>query len=221
MVERARVAIFISGRGSNMEALIKAADDPSYPARIGVVVSNRPEAPGLDIAERSGIETVRLDHKSFADRRNFEQALERECRMRGIDLIACAGFMRLMSAEFVEGWRGRMVNIHPSLLPNYPGLGTHERALADGVRIHGCTVHFVSADVDRGPIIAQAAVPVHPDDTAERLAQRVLSQEHRLYPMVLDWLASGKVKLERGRVLFDFEPERDHVPLLEPRSAER
>jgi phosphoribosylglycinamide formyltransferase-1 len=219
MAERARVAIFISGRGSNMEALIRAAQDPFYPALIALVVSNRPEAPGLTIAESLGVETVRLDHTSFTDKRAFEDALDRHCRTRGIDLIACAGFMRLMSVEFVEGWRGRMVNIHPSLLPNYPGLNTHERALADGIRIHGCTVHFVSADVDAGPIIAQAAVPVHPDDTAELLAQRVLGQEHRLYPMALDWLASGKVKLAQDRVIYGFEPERELATLMVPRTA--
>jgi phosphoribosylglycinamide formyltransferase-1 len=216
---KAKAAILISGRGSNMEALIKSAQDPHSSAEIAIVISNRPEAHGLKVARALGIEAVCIDHRSFSSKEDFEEALDRQCRSRGSEIILCAGFMRLLTADFAERWRGRLINIHPSLLPCYPGLRTHERALEDQVRIHGCTVHFVTADVDKGPIIAQGAVPVMPDDSAKTLAQRVLEQEHRLYPMVLEWLAAGLVKLEGERVVYGFAPARDEAGIMVPRRA--
>lgn len=219
MGEKAKAAILISGRGSNMEALVKSTQQPGSPAQIAAVISNRPEAQGLNIAKALGIEALCIDHKDFVAREDFETELNRQCRARAIDLILCAGFMRVMTAGFVTRWRGRMVNIHPSLLPCYPGLHTHERALKDQVRIHGCTVHFVTADLDRGPIIAQAAVPVMPDDTEETLAKRVLAQEHRLYPMALQWLAAGLVRLEGDRVVYGFEITRGEASLSVPCAA--
>lgn len=219
MGEKARAAILISGRGSNMEALIKSTQEPGSPARIAVVISNRADAQGLKIAEALGVETLCIAHKDFVTRENFERELDRHCRERAIAFIVCAGFMRVMTAGFVARWHGRMVNIHPSLLPCYPGLHTHERALKDQVKIHGCTVHFVTADLDRGPIIAQAAVPVLPDDTEETLAKRVLAQEHRLYPMALKWLATGLVRLEGDQVVYSFEIAREEASLSVPRAA--
>jgi phosphoribosylglycinamide formyltransferase-1 len=219
MGEKARAAILISGRGSNMEALIKSTQEPGSPVQIAVVISNRADAQGLKIAEALGVETLCIAHKDFVAREDFERELDRHCRERAIGLILCAGFMRVMTAGFVARWHGRMVNIHPSLLPCYPGLHTHERALKDQVKIHGCTVHFVTADLDRGPIIAQAAVPVLPDDTEKTLAKRVLAQEHRLYPMALEWLATGLVRLEGDQVVYGFEIAREEASLSVPPAA--
>ncbi|MGH6875071.1 MAG: phosphoribosylglycinamide formyltransferase, partial [Aestuariivirgaceae bacterium] len=190
-MRRRRVGILISGRGSNMEALIRAAEAKDYPAEIATVISNRPDAAGLKTAQSHGIEASCIDHKTCAGREAFEAKLEEQLLSKGVELIACAGFMRILSEAVVMRWPGRMINIHPSLLPSYPGLDTHARALADGVKLHGCTVHFVSGAVDAGPIIAQSALPVLPGDTAEGLAQRVLRLEHELYPLVLGWLAAG------------------------------
>jgi phosphoribosylglycinamide formyltransferase-1 len=219
MTDRAKTAILISGRGSNMEALITSTRNEGSSAEITIVISNRPGAHGLKIAQALGVDTLCIDHRNFAGREEFEEALDGQCRSRGIELILCAGFMRLLTANFAERWRGRLINIHPSLLPCYPGLETHERALADQVRVHGCTVHFVTADLDRGPIIAQVAVPVMPDDSVETLAERVLGQEHRVYPMVLEWLASGSVKLEGEKVVYGFAPTLEDVALIAPKRA--
>jgi len=221
MGEKAKAAILISGRGTNMEALIRSTQEKNSPAQIAAVISNRPEALGLKIAQALGVEALCIDHMDYTAREDFEREIDRHCRDRAIDLILCAGFMRRITAGFVTRWRGLLVNIHPSLLPCYPGLHTHERALKDQVRIHGCTVHFVTADVDCGPIIAQAAVPVMPGDTEETLAERVLAQEHRLYPMVLRWLASGLVRLEDNRVTYGFEIAREPASLYAPRAAKR
>ncbi|MCC7253388.1 phosphoribosylglycinamide formyltransferase [Hyphomicrobium sp.] len=180
-----RVAVLISGRGSNMQALVEAARAPDYPAEIALVVSNRPEAPGLAWAKAQGLATLALNHKLYESREHFEGQLQSVLELSRIDLVALAGFLRLMTAPFVERWQGRMINIHPSLLPAFKGLHTHEQALAAGVRISGCTVHFVTPEMDGGPIIAQAAVPVLPDDTPETLADRVLAAEHKLYPTAL------------------------------------
>jgi phosphoribosylglycinamide formyltransferase-1 len=193
----------MSGRGSNMQALIAAARDPSYPADIALVLSNRPEAAGLELARAAGIASLAIDHKRYPERADFDAELDRSLKSHGIEFVACAGYMRIMTAEFVAGWEGAMVNIHPSLLPLYRGVRTHERALADGLRIHGCTVHFVTRELDAGPIIAQAAVPVLPGDTANALAARVLRAEHRLYPMALALVASGKARIEAGRANID------------------
>jgi phosphoribosylglycinamide formyltransferase-1 len=187
-----RVAILISGRGSNMRALVEAAKTPSYPAEIALVLSNRLDAPGLDWAREHGLSTSVVDHTAFAGREEFDNAVHRHLVEHSIDLVACAGFMRIMTPVLIDPWRDRMLNIHPSLLPAYRGLNTHAHALADGVKIHGCTVHFVRQDVDTGPILAQAAVAVLPGDTPEALAARVLAAEHVLYPAALGRVASGK-----------------------------
>ena len=186
---RKRVGVLISGRGSNMAALIEAALDPAYPAEIVCVVSNRPDAAGLALARSHGIATHVVDHKNYASREGFDAALNGYLLGQNLDLIACAGFMRIMTPVLLAPWAGRMMNIHPSLLPLYKGLHTHERALADGIKIHGCTVHFVSPEVDGGPIIAQAEVPVLPGDTPATLAARVLVEEHKLYPKALATVA--------------------------------
>ncbi len=193
---RKRTAILISGRGSNMQALIRAAQDPNYPAEIAIVISNRPDAKGLDFARKQGIATEVIDHRSFRSREEFDRALDAALSRHRVELVALAGFMRIMTRGFVDAWRDRMINIHPSLLPAYKGSHTHERALADGAIRHGCTVHFVRRDVDTGPIIAQARVPVLEGDTPETLAQRVLDAEHKIYPRALALVASGALRVE-------------------------
>ena len=199
---KVRVAILISGRGSNMASLIAAAQAPDYPAEIVLVAANRPDAPGLATASGHGIATRALDHRAYPSREAFDAALQAELAAADIDLVCLAGFMRIFSAGFVEAWAGRMINIHPSLLPLFKGVHTHEQALAAGVRLHGCTVHYVVPELDAGPIIAQAAVPVRPGDDADALAARILVQEHRLYPQSLALVASGQVRLEGARVVF-------------------
>jgi phosphoribosylglycinamide formyltransferase 1 len=184
--KRTRTAILISGRGSNMAALIAAARDPAFPAEIVLVVSNRPSAPGLLLAQEAGVSAVALDHRPFAgDRTAHEAAIDAALRDAGTELVCLAGYMRLLTPLLVDAWQGRMLNIHPSLLPAFPGLNTHSRALQAGVKLHGCTVHLVTQTMDEGPILAQAAVPVLAGDTAETLAERVLTQEHVLYPRTL------------------------------------
>ncbi|CAO4181452.1 phosphoribosylglycinamide formyltransferase [Methylorubrum aminovorans] len=203
-----RVAILISGRGSNMVSLIEAARAPDYPAEIVLVLSNRPDAAGLDRARAAGIPARAIDHKAFSDRAGFDAALQAELEGAGIELIVLAGFMRILTDAFVEAWGGRMINIHPSLLPLFKGTHTHERALEAGVRLHGCTVHYVVPELDAGPIVAQAAVPVLPDDDADTLSARVIVQEHRLYPAALAVIAGGGAVLEGSRVRFTAR-ERD------------
>jgi phosphoribosylglycinamide formyltransferase-1 len=194
-----KLVILISGRGSNMQALLEA----KLPCQIAAVISNRADAEGLGIAKAHGITTAVVDHRDHADRENFDGELARTIDAFGPDIVALAGFMRILGAEFVDRYRGRLVNIHPSLLPAYGGLGTHARALRDGVKIHGCTVHFVTPDLDHGPIIIQAAVPVLRDDSEQTLAARVLREEHRIYPQAISWLCQDQVRLsEQGRVLF-------------------
>ncbi len=189
---RTRVAILISGRGSNMAALIAAARARDFPAEIVLVVSNRPSAPGLSLAREAGICAIAIDHRPFAgDRAAHEAAIDAALRQAGTELVCLAGYMRLLTPFLVEAWQGRMLNIHPSLLPAFPGLDTHSRALAAGVKLHGCTVHLVTQTMDEGPILAQAAVPVLPGDTADALAERVLVQEHLLYPRALRCCVSG------------------------------
>jgi len=200
-MSRLRTAILISGRGSNMDALIEAARSPDYPAEIALVLSNRPDAPGLAKAKAAGVATAAVDHKIYAGREEFERSLQLVLETYRIDFICLAGFLRLFTPWFIEQWRGRMLNIHPALLPSYRGLHTHERALVDGVKIHGCTVHFVVPEMDEGPIVAQAAVPVLDGDTPETLAARVLAQEHVIYPLALRLVASGAVRIEGNRVL--------------------
>ncbi len=192
------IVILISGRGSNMQALLEA----KLPCSIAAVVSNRPDAAGLQIAATRGIQTRVVNHRDYPDRNSFEAALESVIDGFRPDFVVLAGFMRILGASFVAHYHGRMLNIHPSLLPAYGGLSTHARALQDGVKIHGCTVHFVSADLDHGPIIIQAAVPVLADDTEQTLAARVLQEEHRIYPQAVRWLCTDQLKLgEHGRVI--------------------
>ncbi|MCY4395722.1 MAG: phosphoribosylglycinamide formyltransferase [Rhodospirillaceae bacterium] len=199
---RLKVGVPISGRGSNMAALAEACADSAFPAEIVLVLSNEPGAAGLDRARDFGIETAVIDHRGFAGRAAFDAAVTARLEQAGVELICLAGFMRLFTAGFVEHWRNRLLNIHPSLLPAFRGLNTHERALAAGVRLHGCTVHFVRPELDDGPIVMQAAVPVQPDDTAESLADRVLAQEHRIYPAALRLVAEGAVTVEGERVVY-------------------
>ena len=196
-MRRVPTAILISGRGSNMAALLATAADPAYPAEIVLVLSSRPDAAGLAHAASRGVPVAVVDQRDFrGDRAGFEAAMEAALARHGAELIALAGFMRVLTEGFCDRWRDRLVNIHPSLLPAFQGLDTHRRALAAGVRLHGCTVHLVRPGVDEGPILAQAAVPVLPDDTEASLAARVLRQEHSLYPAALGWLAGGHVRVE-------------------------
>ncbi len=188
-----RVGVLISGRGSNMAALLDAARDPDYPAEIALVISNRPHAPGLALASEAGVEALPIDHRRFGkDRALHENAIDAALREAGAEIVCLAGYMRLLTPFLVRAWHGRMLNIHPSLLPAFPGLHTHERALAAGVKLHGCTVHLVTEAMDEGPILAQAAVPVLADDDADRLAARVLAQEHVIYPLALRAFAEGR-----------------------------
>jgi len=198
--KKKRVGILISGRGSNMMSLIAAAKAVDYPAEIACVLSSRPEAEGLLKAAGAGVPTQAIDHRRFKERSAFEAELDAALRASAVEFVACAGFMRLMTPAFVESWRDRMLNIHPSLLPAFPGLDTHTRALAAGVKLTGCTVHVVRPEVDSGPIIAQAAVPVLDGDTPESLGARVLEAEHRLYPHALALFASGRVRIAGEKV---------------------
>jgi phosphoribosylglycinamide formyltransferase-1 len=199
-VARLKVAVLISGRGSNLQALIDACADPGFPAEIRLVISNVAGAAGLERAARAGIHTRVIAREDFADRARFEAAIDAALVEAGIELVCLAGFMRILGEAFVARWRDRLVNIHPSLLPAFKGLHTHERALAAGVRFTGCTVHFVRPAMDDGPIIVQAAVPVLPGDDAERLAARVLAAEHEIYPLALRLIAEGRVKVTEERV---------------------
>jgi phosphoribosylglycinamide formyltransferase-1 len=203
MTVRRKVAVLISGRGSNMQALHQACENPDFPAEIVLVLSNKADAAGLGFAREAGIETAVIPHGNFTDRVAYGAAMDKEIRRHGAELICLAGFMRLLDTPFIEAWRDRMLNIHPSLLPSFPGLHTHRRALEADVKLAGCTVHFVRPEMDTGPIIAQAAVPVLPGDTPDRLADRILEQEHLLYPMALRLVAEGRVRVEGERAIVD------------------
>jgi phosphoribosylglycinamide formyltransferase-1 len=194
-VARLKTAVLISGRGSNLEALLRACAEKNFPAEIALVIANRADAGGLEHASRAGIASVVVPHRDYPSRETFEAALTQTLEAAGIQLICLAGFMRLLTASFVDHWRDRMINIHPSLLPAFPGLDTHARALAEGVRFVGCTVHFVRTEMDHGPIIVQAAVPVLPGDDEHTLAARVLTAEHRAYPLALRLVGEGRVKV--------------------------
>lgn len=212
-------AVLISGRGSNLQALIEATHAPDYPAEIVRVISNRPGAAGLAHAEAAGIPTDIVDHKAFLGRDRFDAALDERLKACGAQFVCLAGFMRLLTGPFVESWRNRLINIHPSLLPAFPGLDTHARALAAGVRFTGCTVHFVRAEMDSGPIIVQAAVPVLPDDDEARLAARVLAAEHRAYPLALALVAGGRARVAGDTVVIDGGGRAPDGFLLNPTSA--
>jgi len=192
---RKRVAILISGRGSNMRALIEAAKTKDYPAEIVLVISNVADAGGLDFARKHGIETKVIEHQKFPSREIFDNAMDVALKAANTEIVALAGFMRLLSPRFLESWQGKMINIHPSLLPAYKGLHTHKRAIEAGEKFHGCTVHFVTPELDDGPTILQAKVPVMPSDSEAALAARVLEQEHKIYPEALRLVATGKAKL--------------------------
>jgi len=198
-----KTAILISGRGSNMEALIEAAKDPDYPADIALVLSNKPDAAGLDIARQNDVAVKAIDHRRFETREAFEAEIDKVLDKAHVDLVCLAGFMRILTESFVKRWHDRLINIHPSLLPAFRGVDTHARALAAGVKIAGCTVHFVRPEMDAGPIIAQAAVPVLPGDTEDTLAARVLAAEHRIYPMALRLVASGKARVFGEQVVIE------------------
>jgi len=201
MTAKKRLAILISGRGSNMRALVEAARQPDYPADVVAIIASRPEAAGLAWARGQGLPATVIDHKAYASREAFDAAVDQVLVEAGVELVALAGFMRIQGADFVRKWQGRQLNIHPSLLPAFKGLRPQAQALAAGVKISGCTVHFVSDDLDGGPIIAQAAVPVSEDDSPDSLAERILCAEHRLYPQALALVASGRARLCQGRVL--------------------
>ncbi len=195
-----RIVILISGRGSNMEALIKARDAGQLPVDIVAVLSNRPDARGLQTAAEAGIATAVVDHKTFPSRDAFDAAMAEAIDAFTPDLVVLAGFMRILTEGFVRHYAGRLMNIHPSLLPSFPGLHTHQRALEEGVRVHGCTVHFVTPALDHGPVIIQAAVPVLDSDDEAALAARVLTQEHQVYPQAVRWFAEDRLTLADGKV---------------------
>ncbi len=199
----AKVAVLISGRGSNFKALLDACAAPEYPAEITLVISNKPKAAGLDHARKAGVTQAVIDHRDFETREEFDEAVSERLRAAKIDYVCLAGFMRMLSPGFVDEWRGRLINIHPSLLPAFRGLHVQERTLDAGVKIAGCTVHFVSAEMDAGAIIGQAAVPVLPGDTLESLSDRILEQEHRLYPASLRLIVEGRARISGAVVQYD------------------
>jgi phosphoribosylglycinamide formyltransferase-1 len=203
---KCRLVVLISGRGSNLQAILDQAASGEWPVDIAAVISNRPGVQGLERARQAGVPALELDHKNYPDRPEFEAALIELIDRQQPDLVILAGFMRVLTPGFTEHYRGRLFNIHPSLLPKFRGLHTHERALAAGETEHGATIHFVTAELDGGPIIVQARVPVLPDDDPDTLAARVLAQEHRLYPQAIRWFAEGRLKLEEEQVWFDGKP---------------
>lgn len=200
---KTKIAVLISGRGSNLQSLIDATADPDYPAEIALVISNRPKAKGIEHAAKAGVKVTVVDHKDFESREEFEAALNDALRLAEVNFVCLAGFMRILTQEFVNNWRGRLVNIHPSLLPAFRGLHVHERMIDAGVKVAGCTVHFVSPDMDAGPIIGQAALPVTPGETPESLADRILELEHRLYPACVRLIIENKARLSGGTVVYD------------------
>ncbi|MDE1005009.1 MAG: phosphoribosylglycinamide formyltransferase [Paraburkholderia fungorum] len=195
-----KLVILISGRGSNMEAIVRACADEGWAAQVAAVIANRPDAAGLAFAASHGIATAVVDHRQFPDRDSFDAALAREIDSFAPDLVVLAGFMRVLTAGFVDRYAGRMLNVHPSLLPSFPGLKTHQQALDAGVRLHGASVHFVTSQLDHGPIVAQAAVPVEAGDTPAMLAERVLATEHIIYPRAVRWFVEGRLALDGLRV---------------------
>ncbi|MBN3847010.1 phosphoribosylglycinamide formyltransferase [Paraburkholderia sp. Ac-20342] len=195
-----KLVILISGRGSNMEAIVRACASDGWPARVAAVIANRPDAAGLTFAASHGIATAVVDHRQFPDRDSFDAALAEQIDAFAPDLVLLAGFMRVLTARFVDHYAGRMLNVHPSLLPSFAGLKTHQQALDAGVRFHGASVHFVTSQLDHGPIVAQSAVPVVAGDTAETLAARVLTTEHIIYPRAARWFVEGRLALDGLRV---------------------
>lgn len=205
----AKIAVLISGRGSNLKSILDASADPEFPADVALVISNTPKAAGLDHARKAGVTEAIIDHRDFETREEFDAVLSERLRAANVDYVCLAGFMRMLSPGFVDEWRGRLINIHPSLLPAFRGLHVQERTLDAGVKIAGCTVHFVSADMDAGPIVGQAAVPVLPGDTVESLSARILEQEHRLYPACLRLIIDGRARISGAVVQYDAQVECD------------
>ena len=203
MKKKLRLAVLISGRGSNLQALIDACADPVYPAEISLVISNVPDVFGLERAQKAAIPTRVIDHRAHKSRESFDAALEEALSQAQPDLVCLAGFLRLLTDGFVERWRNRLINIHPSLLPAFKGLHVHERAIKAGARFSGCTVHYVRPAMDEGPIIVQAVVPIHPVDDADALAARILAEEHRIYPLAIRLIAEGRVRVEGERAIID------------------
>jgi phosphoribosylglycinamide formyltransferase 1 len=219
MSARVKTAVLISGRGSNLQALIAACEDAWFPASLVLVISNVADAQGVARAQAAGIATAVIDHKEHDSREAFDAAMEARLHESGAELICLAGFMRVLSTGFARRWQGRLINIHPSLLPSFKGTLVHEQAIASGVRISGCTVHYVTPELDSGPAIAQAAVPVQGADTPEILAARVLEAEHRLYPMALKMIAEGRVRLDGDRAVFVNCPFADGTLFNPPEAA--
>lgn len=211
-----RVGVLISGRGSNLQALLDASVQPGFPAQIVTVLANKPDAAGLQRATAAGVPVAAISHRDYPDREAFERTLDAKLREAGVELVCLAGFMRVLTPWFVRQWHDRLLNIHPSLLPAFPGVDTHARALAAGVKFSGCTVHYVRPDVDAGPIIVQAAVPVWPDDTADILAARVLAAEHRAYPFALRLVAEGCVQIIADRAIIQGASKPTDIVLLNP-----
>lgn len=213
---RLRLGVLISGRGSNLQALIDHFCVAGAPAEIVIVISNKADAAGLTRAEAAGLPTLVIDHRQFEDRAAFDAALDAALTDAGVELVCLAGFMRLLTTEFVESWRDRMINIHPSLLPSFKGLHTHARAIEAGVRIVGCTVHYVRPEMDEGPILVQAAVPVLDDDDEDSLSARVLAAEHRCYPAAIRLIAAGRVRIEGARAIITSSGEMPPATLFNP-----
>jgi phosphoribosylglycinamide formyltransferase 1 len=217
---RCRLVVLISGRGSNLQAIINVARAGALPVDICAVVSNRAQASGLDVARAAGIASVVIDHRNFPDRASFDQALIAEIDRHRPDLVVLAGFMRILGPAFIDHYAGRLMNIHPSLLPAFPGLHTHARALAAGAKQHGATVHFVTHDVDGGPAIIQATVPVLSGDTPQSLAERVLKEEHRIYPIAIRWFAEGRLSMRDGIALLNGRRDPIQMLVLDTRTQE-
>jgi phosphoribosylglycinamide formyltransferase 1 len=217
-MKRLKIGVLISGRGSNLQALIAACAAPEFPAEIVLVLSNKPDAQGLDHAKAAGIETAVVAHGEYPDRESFDREIDKHLKSSGAELVCLAGFMRLLSSWFVEAWRDRVVNIHPSLLPAFKGVDAHAQAIAAGVRLSGCTVHIVRPEMDAGPILVQAAVPVMPDDDEDALGARILEAEHRCYPLAVRLLAENRVKIFDAYAVVDME-NVPTAPLIHPRPA--
>ncbi len=211
-MRKLRLGVMISGSGTNLQALIDACEAADYPAEIVVVISNRPGVKGLARAEAAGLPALTIDHTNYETRESFEEAVHTTLSEHKVQLVCLAGFMRLLTADFVIRWKDRMINIHPSLLPSYKGLHTHERAIEDGVRFAGCTIHYVRAEMDNGPILMQAAIPISPDDTPDSLASKVQTYEHQMYPAAVKLIAEGKVRVSGHKVAFNDVP----VPQIGP-----
>ena len=216
MKESLNIGVLISGRGSNLQAIIDGIERGKVAARISVVVSNNPDAYGLERARKHGIPAVVVDHRKYSTRQEFESVLIERLNEKGVELVVLAGFMRVLTERFLKAFPSRVVNIHPALLPSFPGVGVQAKAVDYGVRFSGCTVHFVNEGVDTGPIIAQAVVPVYPTDTGEVLADRILNMEHQIYPKVIHWIAEGRVRVEGRRVFVEGARMDEEIAHIEP-----